>query len=77
MNGVPIIFLNEQSIIMLPINQSPIPIRNDLESNETKDFSSNTVESRLEVSYSLIKNLVENYVIVKMSYLTTINCVDT
>ena len=77
MNGVPIIFLNEQSIIMLQINQSPIPIRNDLESNETKDFSSNTVESRLEVSYSLIQNLVENYVIVKMSYLTTINCVDT
>ena len=34
MNGVPIIFLNEQSIIMLPINHSPIPMRNDLEENE-------------------------------------------
>ena len=27
MNGVPIIVLNEQSILVLPINHSPIPMR--------------------------------------------------
>ena len=76
MNGVPIVVSNEQSILMLPMNQSPIPMHNDLEANKSKGFSSNTVEFRLDVSYSLIQNSVENSVIVKMSYLIAINCVD-
>ena len=55
MNGVPIIFPNEKSILMLPMNYSPIPMSNDLEAKELKGFSSNTVESRMDVSYYLIK----------------------
>ena len=31
MNGVPIIVSDEQSILMLPMNHSPIPMQNDLE----------------------------------------------
>ena len=31
MNGVPIIISNEQSILMLPMNRSPIPMCNNLE----------------------------------------------
>ena len=36
MNGVPIIVSNEQSILMLPMNCSQIPMFNNLESNESK-----------------------------------------
>ena len=39
-------------------------------------MSSNTLESRLDVSYPLIKNAVLNFVIVKISSLIAINCVD-
>ena len=38
MNGVHIIFSNEKSILILPMNQSPIPMCNNLESNESKGF---------------------------------------
>ena len=38
MNSVPIIVSNEQSIIMLPINQSLISMHNDLKANESKGF---------------------------------------
>ena len=38
MNGVPIIVSNEQSILMLPMNHSPIPMRNDLEANQSEGF---------------------------------------
>ena len=76
MHGVPIIISDEQSILMLPMNHSPIPIRKNLEANELKKKSSNAVESRLDLSYSLIQNTVGNSVIVKISYLIAINCVD-
>ena len=36
MNGVLIIVSNKQSILMLPMNHSPIPMENDLEANESK-----------------------------------------
>ena len=38
MNGVPIIVLNKQSILILPMNHSPIPMRNNLEANKSKGF---------------------------------------
>ena len=38
MNDVPIIVSNEQSILVLPLNHSTIPMRDDLEANETKAF---------------------------------------
>ena len=37
-NCVPIIVSNEQSILMLPMNQSPIPMQNDLKANTLKGF---------------------------------------
>ena len=33
MNGVPIIVSNEQKILMLPMNHSPIPVHTDLEAS--------------------------------------------
>ena len=41
-----------------------------------KVLYSNTVESRLDVSYYLIENAVVNSVIVKISYLIAIDRVD-
>ena len=38
MNGVPIIVSNGQSIIILPMNHSLIPMQNNLESNKSKYF---------------------------------------
>ena len=77
MNCVPIIVSNEQAIFVLPMNHSPIPVCNDLKANKSKKLLSNTVESRLDVSCSLIQNSVGNSVIVKLSYLIAINRVDT
>ena len=76
MNGVLIIVSNEQLILMILMNHLPITICNNFEANKPKGFSSNKVESRLDVSYFLIQNTVGNCVIVKMSHLRTINCVD-
>ena len=55
MNGVPIILLKKQTIIMITMNYSPIPRRNNLEANNPILLLSNTLESRLHISYSLIK----------------------
>ena len=38
MDGIPIIVSNEQAILMLPINHSSIPMRNDLEPNKSNFF---------------------------------------
>ena len=38
MKGIPIIVSNGQSILTLPMNHSLIPMRNDLEANESKGF---------------------------------------
>ena len=38
MNGVRIIVSNEQSTLMLPMNNSPISMRNNLEANESEGF---------------------------------------
>ena len=75
MNGVPIVVLDEQSILMLPMNHSLIPMRNDLESNKSKVFF--IQNSRIQVGRILFldKNAVGDSVIIK-SYLTTINSVD-
>ena len=63
MNGVHVIVSNKQPILMIPMNHSPISMRNNLEANESKVFV-------------FIKNAVVNYVIVKISYLIEINHVD-
>ena len=76
MNGVPIIVSDEQSILMLPMNHSPIPMHNHLEANESK--CSVIQHSRIQFLRILLldKNEVGNDVIVKMSYLIAINRVD-
>ena len=51
MNGVRIIVSNEQLILMLPINHSPIPMCNDLESKESKGFI--IKNSRIQVGHIL------------------------
>ena len=38
MHGVPIIVLKKQSILIIPMNHSPIPMRNNLEANESKGY---------------------------------------
>ena len=72
MNDVPI-FYNEQWILMIPMNNSPIPIRNDSKKNNLNVVSFKKEESRLDVSHYLVQNSVENSVIVKMSYLISIS----
>ena len=52
MNGVPIIVPNEQSILMLPMNCSPIPMHNDLEANKLKGFF--IQHSKIQVGHILL-----------------------
>ena len=52
MNSVPNIFFNKQSILMLPMDHSPIPMRNHIEENESKGFV--IQHSRIQVGHILL-----------------------
>ena len=73
MNGVTIIVLEKHNIV-LPINHSPIPMCNNIKSNELKVFV--THYSRIQVGSILFLDTKYSgkFCGHQMSYLTRINC---